>query len=215
MQVEPTHGLSRSPEPRAADSPSAVLFDLDGVLIDSYDVWFEVMSGVARELGYPPLDPDVFRAAWGQSVEDDRRMFFPRHSTDELAAYYDAHFPDHLEHLTIADGVGGVFEELAARRVPTAVVTNTPNPLASELVARTAATPDVIVGANDVPRPKPAPDMLLRACELLDAAPHRAVMVGDSHFDRDAARAAGCRFIGLGIEGDVRIDRLEELPAIV
>jgi phosphoglycolate phosphatase/AHBA synthesis associated protein len=197
------------------EGPSAVLFDLDGVLIDSYDVWFEVMSSAARDLGYPPLEADAFRNAWGQSVEDDRRLFFPRHSTEELATYYDTHFASHLEHLTIASGIGAVFEALAARHILTAVVTNTPNPLASELVARTEANPDVIVGANEATSPKPAPDLLLRACELLGAAADQAVMVGDSHFDRDAARAAGCWFVGLGIAGDVQISRLEELPDVL
>lgn len=193
------------------DPPSAVLFDLDGVLIDSYDVWFELMSAASVDLGYPPLDAEAFHAAWGQSVEDDRKLFFPGHTTEEVTAYYDTHFAEYLDHLAVAEGVGAVFEHLAGRAIPTAVVTNTPNPLAGELVARAGAKPDVVVGGNDVPHPKPAPDMMLRACRLLGAAPGRAVVVGDSRFDRDAAGAAGCRFVGLGIDGDLRIERLGEL----
>ena len=195
--------------------PQAVLFDLDGVLIHSYHVWFALMGAAAADLGYPSLDADAFHASFGQSVEADQERFFPRHTVSELSAYYNAHFGDYLEHLTIADGVGALFEALAARGLPTAVVTNTPNPLAGDLVARAGATPDVIVGGTDVPRPKPAPDMLLRACELLAVAPDGAVMVGDSHFDREAARGAGCRFVGRGIDGDVRIDRLDELLGVL
>ena len=199
--------------PRAVvtEPPRAVLFDLDGVLIESYNVWFELMSAAARDLGYPPLDAQQFRASFGQSVEDDRRMFYPRHSAAELASYYAAHFADHLDHLTIAEGVTAVFEHLAERQIPSVVVTNTPSPLGGELVAHIAATPETVIGGNDVPLPKPAPDMLLRACEMLGVEPDQAVMVGDSRFDREAARAAGCRFIGVGIDGDARIERLVEL----
>lgn len=191
--------------------PAAVLFDLDGVLIDSYHVWFELMSAAARDLGYSPIRRNEFDAAWGQSVKDDQNLFYPRHTVDELTAYYSDHFTDHLEHLTIAEGVVDVFDHLAKRTIPTAVVTNTPNPLAGRLVAQAGATPAVVVGSNDVPKAKPAPDMLLRACELLEVSPERAVMVGDSHFDRAAAAGAGCRFVGLGIDGDVRIEQLVEL----
>ncbi len=198
-----------------AEAPRAVLFDLDGVLIDSYDVWFALMSAAAREFGYPPINAEAFRAAWGQSVDDDRKLFFPRHSAETLTVYYDAHFADHLEHLAIATGVSAVFDDLTARGIPTAVVTNTPNPLAGDLVKRAGATPDVVIGANDVPRPKPAPDMMLHACELLGVEPRRAFVVGDSHFDRDAAAASGCRFVGLGLDGDLRIERLEDLIEVL
>ncbi len=53
--------------------------------------------------------------------------------------------------------------------------------------------------------------MLLLACERLGVEPARALMVGDSRFDREAAAAAGIRFIGFGIDGDLRIEALREL----
>ncbi len=62
-----------------------------------------------------------------------------------------------------------------------------------------------------VSRPKPAPDLLLHALTALEVEAARAWMVGDSRFDRDAARAAGIYFIGLGIDGDRRIEALAEL----
>ena len=65
------------------------------------------------------------------------------------------------------------------------------------------------------PRPKPAPDIVLRACELLGVAVTDAVVVGDSEFDRRAARAAGARFIGFRCRGDRRIEELDELLELV
>ncbi len=49
----------------------AVLFDLDGVLVDSYEVWFPLLNACARELGCPAIDRDRFRDAWGQGVQED------------------------------------------------------------------------------------------------------------------------------------------------
>jgi phosphoglycolate phosphatase/AHBA synthesis associated protein len=53
--------------------------------------------------------------------------------------------------------------------------------------------------------------MVQRACELLEIPTGKALVVGDSRYDREAAQAAGALFAGLGIDGDVRIDRLEDV----
>ncbi len=194
-----------------ASTVGAVLFDLDGVLVDSYQVWFHLMNATAKDLGYPSISKDRFHEAWGQGVEADRERFYPGHTVEELSAHYDAHFGDHLEHLTVASGVGDVFAALVERGLASAVITNTPNPLARDVVARAGATPDLVVGGTDVPEAKPAPDMVHHACEKLGFREAEAVVVGDSRFDRDAARAAGTAFVGLGIDGDFRIEALPEL----
>ncbi len=189
----------------------AVLFDLDGVLVDSYQVWFHLVNGAARELGYPAITPEAFHPCWGQGIEADVETWFPRHSVAEIEVYYADHFRDHLEHLGVVPEVPGVFETLRKCSLGTAVITNTPAPVAWEMVNRAGGTPDHLVGGTDVPRPKPAPDMVLRACELLGVAAGEALVVGDSRYDREAARAAGTVFAGLGIEGDVCLDRLADV----
>jgi phosphoglycolate phosphatase/AHBA synthesis associated protein len=192
----------------------AVLFDLDGVLVDSYQVWFHLLNGAARELGYPPISPEAFQSCWGQGIEADVEKFFHRHSVAEIETYYGDRFGDHLEHLGVVPEVPQVFETLRKRSLRTAVITNTPAPVAWDMVKRAGGTPDLVVGGTDVPRPKPAPDMVLRACELLETPTGESLVVGDSRYDREAARAAGTRFAGLGIDGDVRIDRLVDVLRI-
>ena len=191
--------------------PAAVLFDLDGVLIDSYEVWFHLMNATASDLGYPAIARETFHGCWGQGLEADRERFFPGHTEQQIAAYYDAHFADHVAHLHTSPHVAAVFARLGERAIPSAVVTNSPADLARKLVARAGATPGVVVGGDDVDHAKPAPDMVWRACELLAVEPGLALLVGDSGYDRAAARAAGVRFAGLGIEGDLTLGSLDEL----
>jgi HAD superfamily hydrolase (TIGR01509 family) len=192
---------------------AAVLFDLDGVLIESYDVWFHLLNDAARHWRRPAISPEDFHAAWGQGVQADREVFFPDQSVTEIEAFYDERFLHHADHLKTDPDVPAVFADLAARRIPTALITNTPAPLATQLVERAGGTPDVVVGGTDVVNAKPAPDMVLLACERLGVAPAHALVVGDSEFDVRAARAAGCPFAGVGIPGDLALGTVGDLIA--
>lgn len=193
----------------------AVLFDLDGVLVETYSVWHALLNSFARERGYPPISDEAMAAAWGQGVDADARTFFSGTSVEELADFYNRRFVEHLDDLAVMPGASRVVAQIRAAELPTAVVTNTPSPLATELLRRAAVEPDVLVGGTDVPRPKPAPDIVLRACELLGVPASDVAVVGDSAFDRQSARAAGAHFIGFRCDGDLRIDNLDELPDLV
>ena len=191
--------------------PRAVLFDLDGVLVDSYWVWFHLLNHMARVLDYPEIAHEVYETGWGQSTTADRDAFFPNHTVSEVETFYDEHYFEHLEHMRVAPEVPEVFSRLKELGIASAVCTNTQASLANEIVRRAGATPGHVVGGNDVPKPKPAPDMLLHACELLEVATDAAWMIGDSRYDRDAARAASIHFVGIRFDGDQRIEALGEL----
>lgn len=194
---------------------SAVLFDLDGVLVDSYEAWFQVLCAVARELGYPPIAREVFAAGWGQGIEADVQRFFPRHSVAELERRYDAAYPKQLAHLRFDPHGPAVLDALRARGVPSALVTNTPAPLARAIVARGALVLGAVVGGTDVARAKPAPDIVLCACERVGVAPAEALVVGDTEFDRAAASAAGAAFAGLRFGAGSRIESLGEVLSLL
>jgi beta-phosphoglucomutase-like phosphatase (HAD superfamily) len=195
--------------------PRAILFDLDGVLIDSYAVWFHLLNQTARELGYSEISRDLYRASCGQSTLADRDRFFPGHSVADVERFYQEHYFDHLDHLEVPDEVPEVFRRLREERIKTAVVTNTQKSLATSIVERAGATPDVVVGGGDAPRGKPAPDSLLLASRLLNVDPGASWMVGDTSFDRDAARGAGIWFVGVRMEGDARVEDLAQLLDLI
>jgi len=194
---------------------SAVFFDLDGVLIQSYEVWFELVKAAARDLVAGEVSREQFAAGWGQGIEADAESFFPGRSVAEIERYYDAHFLDYAGHLAINPDAAPVLQELRSRGVPSVLVTNTPGALAREILRVASLELDAVVGGADIPRAKPAPDIILRAAELVRVAPAQALVVGDTEFDRAAARAAGARFAGLGIEGDYTLRRLAEVLELV
>lgn len=190
----------------------AVLFDMDGVLVQSREVWYHLMRAAARHFGYQDISRQDFLDTFGQGVDADVRSFFPGLAFATLDAFYDDHFRDHRAHFQVDPEAAPVLRELRRRGLRSAVVTNTSTPLAREILGWTGLDPDLLVGSSDVARAKPAPDMVLAACQRLRVEPDEAVMVGDSAYDRDAARAAGVRFAGYGgLEGDLELGRLVEV----
>jgi phosphoglycolate phosphatase/AHBA synthesis associated protein len=183
---------------------------MDGVLVDSYEAWFHLMNAAARELGYPSITREQFHDVWGQGPDLDVELFFTRHTVAEVEAYYNRHFRDYGEHVRSNPQAADVFATLRERGRGIAVITNTPSPIAREVLGFAGLEPDVLVGGTDVARGKPAPDMVLEALKLLDVSSHEAVLIGDSHFDRDAAAAAQVRFIPYSIEDGGRLDAFLE-----
>jgi phosphoglycolate phosphatase/AHBA synthesis associated protein len=194
----------------------AVLFDMDGVLVHSQEVWFQLMRAAAHHFGYPDIPRQDFLDTFGQGVEADVRCFFPGVHQGELGHYYSTHFRDHRDHFQVNPEAAPVLEALRRRGLASAVCTNTSTPLAREILGWTGLEPDLLVGSSDVARCKPAPDMVLAACQRLGVDTRDAVMVGDSAYDRDAARAAGVHFLGFGgFEGEAVLERLSEVLALL
>jgi phosphoglycolate phosphatase/AHBA synthesis associated protein len=188
---------------------------MDGVLIDSYEVWFQLMNAACAEYRVAPISRETFRECWGQGIQADIKLFFREQGVDELEAFYDDHFMDFAQHLSVNPDAGSVFAQLERREIASAVITNTPAGLARRILEHAVLGPEALVGGTDVKNAKPAPDMVLLGCELLGVHPSEAVVVGDSDFDRAAARAAGVPFAGFGIEGDVELERLIDLIALL
>jgi len=189
----------------------AVLWDLDGVLIDSYEVWFHLLNATSRAFGGIAVSREVMRDGWGQGVAADVERFFPHKTIAETEAFYHAHFMEHAKHLRVDPDARAVTAELRRRGLGQALITNTPSPLAREILGAAGLELDAVVGGTDVPNAKPAPDMVHEACWRLAVLHGEALVVGDSRYDREAARAAGVRFVGVRCEGDARIERLSEL----
>lgn len=179
-------------------SAQAVLFDLDGTLVDTAPDLGYAADCVRAELGLPPLTVAEYRpvasagargllgVALGMAPE---HADFPRHRDSFLA-----HYRQHLSRASrLFDGMDAFLRALEARGLRWGVVTNKPGwltrPLMDELQLASRAA--CAVSGDDTPKPKPAPDSILLACQQIGLAPAQCVYVGDDLRDIVAARAAG------------------------
>jgi HAD superfamily hydrolase (TIGR01509 family) len=171
----------------------AILFDLDGVLVDTYEVWFQLLNEVARRNHYPPITREQYKTSWGQGLEVDLKLYYTRHTIEQLREEYDRWYGDFLHHLRVMEGADQALRSIA---LPKAVITNSPSGLARRALslAKLESYFDTVVGSDQVAHSKPAPDGVLEACRRLGVQPEETIMVGDSRFDEGAARAAGAGF---------------------
>jgi HAD superfamily hydrolase (TIGR01509 family) len=191
----------------------AVLFDLDGVLIDSYEAWYRVVNAAARHFRKPDVDRDRFQAGWGQGIDADVKEFFPGCAQAEVERFYEERLLDHGSEVKVTEDALETLLQLRAAEVHRAVITNTPTLLARDLLAWVGliGLVDVTVGPGHGIAPKPAPDVVLRACDVLGVQPGAALVVGDSVFDERAARAAKAQFLGYRHPGGRSVQQLAEV----
>lgn len=198
-------------------TPKAVLFDMDGVLIDSFGAWRRVVDETRVHFGLPLLTDPEFAAGWGQGLDEDVRLWFVGRTKDEVGAQFHARFPDHVHAITVIDGARALLTELAAMGVRRACVTNTPAVLAADILARTGLAPllEFTIGGDEVPHSKPAPDLLYAALDRLACGVGDAWFVGDTHNDSRAADAAGMQMLGFRQDAGLRVDAHGDILALV
>lgn len=197
--------------------PQVVLFDLDGVLIDSFDVWAAVLEDCRAARGLPPLGIERIRASWGQGMDADVGEFFPGASIPALSSEYTAGFRRHMHRVRVIAGVPEAVAALRRAAVRLAVVTNSPADVAAAILEHAGLTRvfETVAGGDEVRISKPHPELLHLALHRLGACREQAVLVGDTVVDLAAARAAGIPAIGYRIDGDARIDDMAALPGLL
>ena len=176
----------------------AVLFDLDGVLIDSYDVWYHQFQDALRYFGFQPISETIFRQHWGRSTADDVRTFMPGVSVNEVRQYFQDHYEEYMPFLKTAPHARDVLYELRELGLRLGCVTNSHRMIVQDIMVHLALGEffDAVMTADDVAKPKPAPDMLVQICRRLNVTPQEAIFVGDTVTDMTAGEAAGCCVIG-------------------
>jgi pyrophosphatase PpaX len=189
----------------------AVLFDLDGTLIDSGAMILASLRHATRSVLRREIPDEQLLAAVGGSGLRDQMTVLDAERADELVEAYRVHNePLHAE-LKGFPSVEPVLAELRAEGRRLAVVTAKRH-VTVELafaVIPLGAYFDAIVGWDDTERHKPHPDPLLAALERLDAEPYEAAYVGDSPFDVAAAKAAGVFAVAAAWGGIHPRERLE------
>ncbi|MBI3725203.1 HAD family hydrolase [bacterium] len=209
--------------------PTAVAFDLDGTLLDSFDAIYEAtvlaLRDVAGEERARAWRFEDARAHEGRAFEEIARIAAGSDLGPAVAKRYRERFPEVASRVVRPfEDVAPALEALARDGVPLAVATNKPAPAALELLTRFGlARPfRAVLGAGDRYPPKPHPGVVVDVARALGVPPRELAFVGDAGVDVAAARAAGAHAWVIVREGarapegaDRVLRSLEELPALM
>lgn len=172
----------------------AVLYDLDGTLIDSFAAITAGVNHVRSFYELPPLaEPDVRRRV-GHGILDLMEQVVPNGNPELDAQRYSEHHPSVMFPMTqVLPGVREILSDLKLRKVKQGICSNKPVEFSRRLIHGLGLGEylDGIFGPEDSGKPKPDPAMLLLALERFGVAPQHALYLGDMTIDIDTGRAAG------------------------
>ncbi|MBE7183540.1 MAG: HAD-IA family hydrolase [Methylobacterium mesophilicum] len=212
----------------------AVLFDLDGTLVDSAPDLRAALNELLAQDDLGPVPLDAVKTFIGHGVRKlvERAYAYCGRPLDEtqLDAAHQRMLPIYGQHLTnltvIMPGALEAMQALHRAGRKLAVVTNKPAVHTGAVLDAYGFTPllDFWIGGDGGVAKKPAPDMLLFALEKLGAAPAHAVMIGDSGADVISAHAGNIRAVIVEggytddprkLDADAVIPTMSELPALL
>ncbi|WP_433300211.1 HAD-IA family hydrolase [Actinoplanes sp. CA-030573] len=193
----------------------AILFDMDGTLVDSDRAVERSWLSWAGEYGAD--GPAAYEMAHGSPSETTVRKLLRDADEEEIrrasARQLELQYDD-LSDVEATPGAHDLLALLAAEGLPWAVVTSADGRLAKARLDAAGITPPVLVTTDDVTAGKPDPAGYRRAAELLGVAPESCLVVEDAEVGLEAARQAGAHTAALrGLDGDLRLTELAELTA--
>jgi len=213
--------------------PDAIVWDLDGTLIDSAPDLADALSRLLREQGHPGLDEDQVRTMIGNGVEKlilrgfaavDARI--PKEHLSLLVSRFLLIYSTNATHRTrLYKDANTVLRHFQGAGVRQGICTNKPKMITRQILADLSIIDvfDVIVGGDTTAAKKPDPLPLRTCIEALNADPERCVLIGDSSVDVRTAQAinmpVGIVSFGYAREpvedigADFIIDELASLPA--
>ena len=180
----------------------AVLFDMDGLLIDSEPLWLEAETAVMARLGAGWTMADQMQLLGG-SLERTVRYLLARATRPappgKVAEWLMSGIAEQVrDHgVRVQPGARELLAEVAAAGLPRALVTSSQRRFMNAVLARTGLRFDALVCAEDVGVTKPDPEPYLLAAKLLDVDPVRCFALEDSPNGVASAEAAGCRVIAV------------------
>lgn len=179
-------------------TPEAVLFDLDGTLLDTAPDFIRVVNQQRILHKLDALAPNLIREAVSNGaraliklafdLEEDDDNFVERHT--ELLALYEESI---AKETVFFPGIDLFLKQLEEKSIPWGIVTNKPSRFTLPLLERLRLNDrcSVTVCPDDVTHSKPHPEPLFLACNELNCSPDRSLYIGDHERDIEAGRSAG------------------------
>lgn len=183
-----------------------VIFDLDGTLIDSLEIYYKVLAMAFAELGLPIVEREIIIGQLGSGLPN-WDVLLPKGTKNKEEIVSKCHqiilglWPKvYREEADLFEGVPEILDKLKDAALTIGVATSGQlKELIVELLKRRHIYHFIsaIVSRDDIPEPKPSPKSIQECLRLLEASPEESVYVGDSVVDIQASRAAGTRSIAV------------------
>lgn len=173
----------------------AILFDFDGTLADSYQAIAASVNHVRAAHGLPPMAEAEVRKHVGRGLSYLLEHTIPADlDLPRDSSRYRVHHPSvMLQGTRLLPGAADTVRAVKEAGLLTGICSNKPRAFTEKILEHLRLTSvfDVVLGPEDVPRPKPAPDMLQAALRRLGVLPEEALYIGDMTVDIETARQAG------------------------
>lgn len=177
----------------------AVLFDLDGTLIDTAADFIRIIQDMCRAENCEVVAADLIRAQVSEGARAMVKLVYPHLEVDDpvfLAhrqRFLDLYGADIAVETDLFEGMYPLLDELEARGIPWGIVTNKPRGLSEALLAALNLTERcaVLVCPEDVTRTKPDPEPMYLAARQINLPAEQIIYVGDHPRDIEAGRNAG------------------------
>ena len=184
------------------DALAAVLFDMDGLLVDTEPLWLETETEVMARLG-APWSPQDQEALLGGSMDRTVSYLLAKAARPAPPATVARWMLDGMldrvraGRVVVRSGARGLLAEVAAAGLPRALVTSSQRAFAEAVLSATGMAFPVTVCGEDVTATKPDPEPYLLAVKLLDVDAAGCVVLEDSPNGVASATAAGCRVVAV------------------
>ena len=195
----------------------AVLFDMDGVILDSHDAWFYIFNKTLMKFEKKEISLEEFdECVWAKAFEKTCKKYFTVSQSD-INQYYLEIYPEFKQRTKPMKNVEETLTKLRGKGIKLAVASNTQKEVVKKSLVdvNLAGFFDLFLGGDSVEKGKPEPDILFKALELLRLNKEDVLFIGDTIWDKMAAEAAGVEFVGFQIDSKNRIEDLNELIELV
>ena len=191
----------------------AIIFDMDGVLIDSYTAWFNRFNETLKHFNKPKISEEEFdKKVWAMSFNQTAKKYFQL-PPEEIVKCFKEKFQEFEKEIDLYPNVKETLEKLKEKNLILTLATNTNHETAEKILKNLNIEKyfDLVLGGDDVKEGKPDPEILLKTIETLDLKKEEVLFIGDTHWDKEAADNANIKFIGLRTKGDIKIEDISEL----
>lgn len=182
----------------------AVIFDLDGTLVDSFYGYVQSFNNALKAMGFPQYRASSLKKYYGQKIDEIMRQLMKKPYVDKevlegvrlMHSFYESLNGSHIRALP---GVVEIFRELHERKIPAAVASSASRIAIDEALRKIGISGEVnvIMSGDDIKNSKPHPEIFLKAAEKLKIPPKDCLVFEDSPHGVLAAKAAGMKCIAV------------------